>query len=343
MIELLLIAGAAGAPTRAFALETVRVLRDEGARAVIADASTVPGTTSMGLPIAQAWNAALGEIGGDPVVDEAWQGFPGAHQVAVLSAAAGLLAENDVVVVDVGDVDRLRDLLALPAAMQRLLDSAMTPRLAMWRGSSEDADVFERFSVARAAVLRLVHVLDRATVRIVTPAEPDAADVTLRTVAVASMLGVPVDGIAVTGTARSGAPSSVRARDRALLRSLRRDADGAAVWKAGRRMRVAPKGASVEFVGGSSRVLAPGDARAGDMGADEAAYAWDLALAPMARARARVGVTDECVVVEFDGAFRWLELPPVLKRCVATRAVRVPGGIRVEFAPDPATWRAGAA
>lgn len=45
------------------------------------------------------------------------------------------------------------------------------------------------------------------------------------------------------------------------------------------------------------------------------------------------------LVVEFDGAYRWLPLPPVLRRCRASHATRTDAGLRVSFVPDVSLWR----
>ena len=73
------------------------------------------------------------------------------------------------------------------------------------------------------------------------------------------------------------------------------------------------------------------------VGEDE--FHLDLPLGPAARAEAVVGVQGQSLVVAFDGALRWLELPPVLRRCQPTHAVRTTSGLEVWFVPDPATWR----
>jgi hypothetical protein len=68
-------------------------------------------------------------------------------------------------------------------------------------------------------------------------------------------------------------------------------------------------------------------------------YHLDLPLASAARVEGAVGVQEHRLVVAFDGVMRWIDLPPVLRRCQPVRATRTATGLRVTFEPDPATWR----
>ena len=43
--------------------------------------------------------------------------------------------------------------------------------------------------------------------------------------------------------------------------------------------------------------------------------------------------------MQFDGVSRWIDLPPVLRRCLSVEALRTNDGLSVRFVPDPATWR----
>ena len=65
----------------------------------------------------------------------------------------------------------------------------------------------------------------------------------------------------------------------------------------------------------------------------------EVPLAGPARVEARIGRQGDQLVVQFDGVTRWIDLPPVLRRCLSLEAVRTDRGLSVRFAPDPATWR----
>jgi arsenite-transporting ATPase len=71
-------------------------------------------------------------------------------------------------------------------------------------------------------------------------------------------------------------------------------------------------------------------------------YMIDLPLVGEARERATVGRLGDDLVVQFAGVHRWLPLPPLLRRCRPTHAVRTPQGLRIAFAPDAALWRSDA-
>jgi hypothetical protein len=77
--------------------------------------------------------------------------------------------------------------------------------------------------------------------------------------------------------------------------------------------------------------------------ATDEAFQLDIRLPQTAVQEARVGVTSDRLVVEFDGAHRWLELPPVLRRCRPVAGLRHAGGIVFEFRPDPDVWMSGGA
>lgn len=66
-------------------------------------------------------------------------------------------------------------------------------------------------------------------------------------------------------------------------------------------------------------------------------WTWRIEL-PRAARSARVGVRDERVVVEVDGARRWIDLPPVLRRTMASDAQRVGSDVVLRFDPDPTVW-----
>ena len=344
MSRLILIAGADATGASALAHRTLEAAGDEGLRAVLVD-GTRPyldddddaGTSTVDS-LTAALTRVLGEAGADPIAAADWVGLPSISALATLSAAVDALDEADVVVVDAGGLAQVRVLVETPVAVVRLLDSVLTPRLAMHRTSAGESVLFDAFSSARVDALRLVHALRRpdATVRLVTPAVEAVAHATQEALAVLALLGVAVDGIAVTGMPRSGDGASKQARRHAQALVDALEVDGVTVWSAGRRGRPAPKGRSPVAVLGA----VPGldDARLHvEVGDEELTV--DIPLAHAARADVRVGLQGERLVVESARVRRWLDLPSVLRRCVAVRAERTSTGLRVVFVPDPATWR----
>jgi len=77
----------------------------------------------------------------------------------------------------------------------------------------------------------------------------------------------------------------------------------------------------------------------GEVQVDGDEYRLDLALSGSAASRSRVGRRDDDLVIELDGVYRWLNLPPVLLRCHARDAERTADGLRVRFARDASQWR----
>ncbi len=176
------------------------------------------------------------------------------------------------------------------------------------------------------------------SVRLVTAPTTASVDRTVTALSVFAMLGVAVDGVVVNRFPRKadGWPAeAMDAAERALDLMAER-ADGVAVWKSTSRVRPVPKGRSV--LGPLDRVqVLDAEQLTVLIGADE--FELGLPLAAAARAAAAVGVQEHHLVVAFDGAMRWIDLPPVLRRCEPVRAVRTPSGLLVTFVPDPATWR----
>ena len=75
---------------------------------------------------------------------------------------------------------------------------------------------------------------------------------------------------------------------------------------------------------------------------DDESFALVIPLAGPARTEAIVGRQGDRLVVAFDGCLRWLDLPPVLRRCSATHADRTQDGLRVSFVPAPGLWHRAA-
>lgn len=341
MTRLILLSGVGGSGTTTLAAATADALRAEGMSTVLID-----GTGDAPVdPAAQALLVAparrlLGDAGADAIVPEAWTGLAGLSALSVLLEAEAALGSAEAVVIDLGGHARAREVVQLPGTLVRLLDAALTPRLAMRRPADDDEGLFESLSAMRAAAFRLDRMLTRptTTMRLVTQPKAEGIERTASALAVLSTLGVGIDGVIVNRYPRSseGWPKAVMTRAAAALAAMTSAADGVPVWKSTARLHPAPKGASVLGPFGRVRVL---DADQLPVVVGDEELSIELPLAARARDRGRVGVQGESLVVEVDGVLRWLPLPPVLRRCRPVAAERTDAGVRVVFVPDPATWR----
>jgi len=283
------------------------------------------------------------ELGAEPLVAQAWSSLAGIAHLSTLARALRAITEGevDVVVIDCGDHQRARELVALPAILESLLDSALTPRLAMWRstGSAGDTAVFDAVASARHEIVRMRQALEHpaTSLRLVTSPTTASVERTVTALSVFALLGVAVDGVVVNRFPRKvdGWPKeAMEAADRALDLMVER-AEAVAVWKSTSRVRAVPKERSV--LGPLDRVQVL-DAEQLTVHLGEGDYHLDLPLGSAARAGAAIGVQEHRLVVAFDGAMRWIDLPPMLRRCEPVRATRTTTGLQVTFVPDPATW-----
>jgi hypothetical protein len=181
----LLLSGSAGPPT---------TLADEGRRHLLIDASQPrPPHSAVLASFQSSIGRILCELGGDAPDPQAWAGIPAVAQLSAIQQMLDGLADPqlDRIVIDCASVDQARGLVETPSALLRLLDSALTPRLAMWRFPGEgesDSTVFEALSAARNHLQRMQTVLrhDETVMRIV--AEDSRDDEQCRDAA--SMFGV---------------------------------------------------------------------------------------------------------------------------------------------------------
>lgn len=349
--RLILLSGVDGARTATIASATLAALADEGLRGVAIDAGEgAPSTPAAIERVSATLGRVLADVGADPVIPEAWAGLPGTRQLGALLRIVTALTESeaDAVVVDCGTFEAARELVDLPAVLLRLLDAALTPRVAMWRSSGdasgEAPTVFEALSTARADVVGMQQALThpQTSMRLVTVPDDSAVVRTAHALAVFSMLGVAVDGVVMTGFPRSsdGWPRAASDAAAAALERMRTQACGVQVWKSAAKARPVPKGRSAMGPLGSVRVL-DADQLVVTVGEEE--FDLDLPLVDVATRAAEVGVQGDRLVLRFEGAYRWIDLPPVLRRCRPLHATRTDAGLRVCFTPDPSLWRQPAA
>ena len=343
--RLILLSGVGGAGTTTLAHATVAAARSEGLTVELIDASgTVDPDPDVLALVGSSVGRLFAELGAEPLVAQAWSSLAGVAHLSTLARILQITAEGDVdvIVVDCGDHRRARELVELPSILERLLDSALTPRLAMWRsaGSGGEPAVFDAVASARHETIRMRQVLEHpaTSLRLVTPPTDSSVDHTVRALSVLALLGVAVDGVIVNRFPRKadGWPAQAMAAAEQALDGMTERADGVAVWKSTSRVRAVPKEQSVRGPLGRVQVL---DAEQLTVHLGDEEFHLDLPLASAARAEAVVGVQEHRLVVAFDGAMRWIELPPVLRRCQPVDATRTETGLRVRFVPDPTTWR----
>ncbi len=343
--RLILLSGVGGAGTTTVAEATAAAARSEGRTVEVVDAS---GAVAPDPAVVSLAGSSVGrlfaELGAEPVVAEAWASLAGVAHLSTLARVLRTVAEGttDVIVVDCGDHRRARELVELPAILERLLDSVLTPRLAMWRSTAPSGDpaVFDAVAAARREIVRMRQALEHpaTSLRLVTQPTTESVERTVTALAVFALLGVAVDGVVVNRFPRKadGWPKEAMDAAEQALAAMAARADGVAVWKSTSRVRAVPKEHSV--LGPLDRVqVLDAEQLTVHLGEDE--YHLDLPLATAARAGAAVGVQEHRLVVAFDGAMRWIDLPPVLRRCQPVQASRTPTGLSVTFVPDPATWR----
>lgn len=340
MSRLILVTGSGGSGVSTLAAATAEAARAEGLTVREVSAGTRgPGRPDVAAVVATALGGPFAALGADPVVPEAWTGLPEVRLVSALGTAAEATAEVDLVVVDAGPIAAAIDLVGLPDALVRVLDAALTPRLAMARAADGSAVTFESLSAARAQAVRLRHVLQRpsTTVRLVVGPDPGAPGHVRQAIGAFALLGTGVDGVIVNRFPRKSdvGPAGARAVAADVLADVTSAAEGVEVWKSTSRVRAIPAGRSVLGPLGRIAVL---DADQVTVHVGDEDLHLDLPLSGQARAEARVGIEGDRLVVAFDGCLRWLDLPPVLRRCQPLRAERTREGLRITFTPDPATW-----
>ena len=343
MSRLILLAGADTTSVGTLAAATVTALADEGFTAALVNGSEAspadPATTDL---LVNSIGRVFAALGADSLPPEAWAAVPGLGHLSALLLVDELAQDSDVVVVDAGSLAQAQQLVELPAVLERLLDAALSPSLAMWRTSEGEDVAFDALAEARRTVSRLGRLLLRrdTTIRLVVPPTAAGAEAMEQGLSAFSTLGVGVEGVILHRYPRKGEswPADVRHAARRALATVREAAGAVAVWKSSAEGRPAPKGRSAAGPFGHVQVLDHEDL---GVRIDDESLALDLPLAPLARRTARVGVTGEQLVVAVGAVHRWIELPAVLRRCRPLAGVRTADGVRLEFEPDPGLWMGG--
>jgi hypothetical protein len=263
-------------------------------------------------------------IGGGSLPTEVWTSLPGVAELSVLLAAHDAVSGGTPVIVDAGTFDAVGRLVALPSLCLRILDSLLTPDVAMLRASGDETP-FEALSALRSELHRVARMLrDSGTVaRLASDVEDDALSVIREADLMLATHGVAVDGVVVV--------RGPRERDEADALVARVEMLGITAWSTGRRRRPAPSGERVNAV-----LSSPRETRFGEI---EVRTEGDRLIAVVPLAADRVGIDDDHLVIDVAGGLRWLPLPSVLTRSSVVGAHRRRGTVEIVFEPDATRWR----
>lgn len=338
MSRIIILAGLGGAGTSTLVDATVREARSTGASVCTVDVADPDRTLAPDLRalVSSTIGAMAVAAGADRLVPEAWGSLPGVRLLSALDEIRRASLEEDLVVVDAGPLLGLRDLLDLPHVLIRLMDASLTARSAMARQDS--GALFERLSEARLQVLHLHSQLTSAatSVRLVGCPTTDAVEPLATAAGIAGLLGVTVDGVVLHRfpRKRDGASDRVRKQARRAEAALRAELPHLPVWRSTEPPRPAPKGRSVmEVLAPCNAVMPVGEPTDLDDG-----YRWDLQMSSRLMKEVRVGTQNGSLVLEYAGVHRWLDLPAVLKRCVAVDGERRETGLSLRWIPDADVW-----
>lgn len=343
--RVILLAGDGGAGTTTLARRTAELVRELGLSVEEVDASG----DDVGDPseaVVSGVQDTLGllwrEAGADPVLPEEWSGLVGIDLLQVWHHIAMARYTSDVVVIDAGSLVRLRDLVATPGILLRLLDAAMTPRSAMWRSTSGEAGVFESLSAARLTVRDWLAIMRdaRTSARLVARPEGVAIPRLLRTREHVTVLGMHVDGIIVSRV--PGKKDRRRREERQAALDVRDEyrqrVPSVPVWHSTGRITTSPRGASaVDVLSDPCGTTPRADTFAVDAGAD--GYELRVPLRDVAP-DVRIGVQRDALVLALDGVHAWHDLPSVLVRCEPVQAYRTANGLVVRWEPVRDLWSA---
>ena len=317
--HLILISGSSSSLATDLAAATVREFPEACDVLTVADIPVHPLLT-------RAATAGIGALltGGQALPDEVWGSLPGVTELSLLLAAQDLVAAGDSVVVDGGTLDATQRLVSLPSLTLRILDSVLTPDVAMVRVVAGETP-FEALSALRAALHRVVRLLlDPGTVaRLVTDVDDEALAAVRAADATLAAQGVSVDGVVIVR--RTGE------REDADALVTRIEMLGITAWATGRRRRPSPAGENVNNVLSGPRAMRDVEL--------EVTHHGDRFTLAVPVAADRVGIDGEHLVIDVAGSLRWMPLPSALTRCIVMGARRRQGTVEITFAPDSARWR----
>ena len=326
----------AGAPTGHLTRATVEAARSEGLRTRVVDLAAVdPVDGPRDTPWDVLTEVAPRAAGAGRYPLAATAASADARVAAALAAVADALADplTDLVVVDTGDQYVGRALLAHPAAIVAALEALLGPDLAMRSSDAPDAD-FPRLTAARDVAASQCGLLtgSHAVWRLVVASTGESVRAAQDALTALVLLGARVDGVVLDGYPRKQDPSGQRRQADAASEVLAQTA-GTAVWRGGSGRRARPKGGPVTVSPGPVAELVPAEPTG-----DRVAWEWRIEMPDSMVSSVRVGVDGDQLVLATGATYRWLSLPAVLRRTIASEAVRGQAGLTVRFLPDPDTW-----
>ena len=345
-MRLLLLSGTGGAGTSTIAQATALQSVADGARVQLIDLGNVREASVARASAAQWLSALAADIlilrNSEPVLPEELAILPGIDEFLALAAITECATDQEIdfAVVDVGSLGQLARLLMTIETLDLLASALMTPAMALVRD-----DVDAPLSQMRAELQRIRECLHSSDTAIRLVCLPDDRGIPELETAmlIASLYGVAIDLIYVNQVPREkddwpkSWATSRRRQARAIVEASPtiptrilplREQQGDAVVT---RLRVVKKNRPV-WSEHAERQLE-------GIESTENGFTWSIPVHIPARGDVRVGRTDDRVIIEIDGVTRVRELPSVLRRCVITRAVATPNGLRVELVPDPDVWR----
>lgn len=334
--RLLLLSGTGGAGTSTLAVRIAELSARAGLRTHLIDLSDLrdrqaareAATSWLGTLVAEAM---LGSVA-DPLLADELTTLPGVDGFLALAAIADAADDDalDVLIVDAGPLGALEELLMLPAALDLLAESLMTPEQAIAGGTGMLAEL-------RTELARIESVLSReeTTVRLVADADVSVLPRIRRTMTVACLHEVTIDVVYAAKVPRKadGWPKQWGRGRRAAARFLRAELPIEVErldYATGDVATALPRDIadlSVRRRLPKSQVLA-GDGR----------FRWRIPAEGCEAAAVRIGRADDRAVIDVGGVRRVRSLPSVIRRCRIERVVIDGAMLEFDCAPDEDAW-----
>ena len=260
------------------------------------------------------------------------------------AAAAG---DWDAVLLDGAPTGRLLPLLALPEALSGSLERRWPAHRRAAR-AVRPAALADAVDSAQDALAGVRALLAGASVRLVLTPEAVVVAEARRTLTVLALHGYAVDSVLANRLLPAAAgetpwATAVRAAQVAALGSLAVDVP---VRRAVQRA-AAPVGPAAlrdlgtELYGSGDPLAAVPPVPPPAVSRSAGGYELRVTLPYVRRSEVRLARAGDDLLLSVGDQARRLELPSVLRRCVAVGASAGDGVVRVRFRPDPAQWPAG--
>lgn len=334
--RLLLLSGSGGAGTSTLAVRIAELCAKSGKRTHLIDLSDLRDRQAA-RDAAASWlgtlvaEALLGSVA-DPLLAEELTTLPGIDDFLALAAIADAADDDslDVLIVDSGPLTAFEELLMLPAALDLLARSLMTPEHAIAGGTGMLAEL-------RAELARIEAVLAResTTARLVIDADADAIARTRRTLTVAALHEVTVDLVYAAKVPRKG---DAWPKEWARTRRLRARELGAALPVEVERLPMLADDPG----GGLDRSLADLSVHRRlplpEVLAADGRFRWRIPAEGCEASAVRIGRADDRAVIDIGGVRRVRDLPSVIRRCRIERVLIDGSMLEFDCVPDEAAW-----